>query len=100
MVRIAVLLALVLALSLGAPATSASALSGRVQRQITTVSPTPSPSASTLPGRDPRDPSNAIVGLVIITLAGLAGYQVSRALRKNNRTRPRGPWFGGKDLPH
>lgn len=58
------------------------------------ATPTPSPTDSGAPSPSGE---NAGIGFVIITAAVAGGYWAARAIRRTNRPRPRGPWFGGRE---
>jgi hypothetical protein len=64
------------------------------QTQSPTQSQTPTPSVSTTPIR--VNARNSAIGLLILTGCAAGGYFAAKWIRRRQRPRPPGPWFGGR----
>jgi hypothetical protein len=62
--------------------------------KIAAQSQTPTPSVSSTPVE--VNARNSVIGLLILTGCAAGGYFTAKWIRRRQRPRPPGPWFGGR----
>jgi hypothetical protein len=90
------ILAAVFLAALAAPVVASAPARARAtaQTQTPVQSQAPTPSVSATPIQ--VNARNSAIGLLILTACAAGGYFTAKWIRRRQRPRPPGPWFGGR----